>query len=460
MAGAPESNTRSSTKRRSASPVQHSCAKEISREARQPANATRENDWTNDMPLSSFDSSILSFSQPTPSANMPPWAIQLMEDTALFRRKLDQQEQEFKEHKEELENMRALIAENKELRTALATANARIAELERVARPSVTPIGNTNPMEVDARQDLMGSRHAPTEEEWEDGRLEREKQRAEKDKQRQEQQRRKDERMQRQFDLLERKQQNQQQPQKEEQQRSQGGAPSYASVTSRRLPPKKRTVNKLTGTPSEKQVQWAQRVFAPSKETSTEYTIVYMSSPRKTLHSEIRRALRLLGVAHERVIDVHFPAHGVVGLLVNKTYEQDLRTLLQKAKVKTNDDFNPISESAIGDAKWRAKSVEERVAFAKLLYQERILGICLRMPKTHLGFAILRHFNQLTEDDHHHVGDAYLAKFQEQHPKPARQPRPILVSTQDARQLLGVDLGTRVDKEDAEMEDQSSAPAV
>ncbi|KAI8139797.1 hypothetical protein BJV82DRAFT_543745 [Fennellomyces sp. T-0311] len=157
-----------------------------------------------------------------------------------------------------------------------------------------------------------------------------------------------------------------------------------------------------------------------------------MASPRRTLHSEIRRALRLLGVAQERVIDVHFPAHGVVRLLINKSYEQDLRTLLKTAKVKTNDEFNPISESTIGDTKWRENSVEERTTYAKLLYQERILAICLRMHKSHLGFAILRYFNKLEESDHHYIGDAYLAKFEEKHPKPARHPRPMLVSTEDS----------------------------
>lgn len=415
------------------------------REDRQQGDTTRGLDWADELPPSSFDSSILSFSQPTPTSDLPPWALQMREEAALFRRRFDQLEQINRENQAELEHLRTLVTENNELRSALDTANARIAELEQAARSPNTPLANPKAMEVDARQDLMGSMHAPPEDEWEAGREAREKQREAQDKQRQEQQKRKDQRMQRQFDLIEQK------PQRQQHHQHAPAEPSYARITSRNLPPKKRTVTTLSRPPSEKQVQWAQRVFAPSTDARTEYTIVYMTSPRKTLHSEIRRALRLLGVAHERVIDVHFPAHGVVGLLVNKSYEQDLRTLLSKAKVKTNDDFNPTSASTIGDAKWREKSLEERTAYAKLLYQERILAMCIRMPKPHLGLAILRHFNRLAKDDQHHIDEAYLEKFQEKYPKPARHPRPVLVSTQDALQLLGADLGRATDKEDSDM---------
>ena len=183
---------------------------------------------------------------------------------------------------------------------------------------------------------------------------------------------------------------------------------------------------------------------------------MYMTSPRRTSHSEIRQALRLLGVAPEWVIDVHFPAHGIVGLLIHKSFKQDLCTTLKTAKVMIKEDFNPISETTIGDPKWRTKSVEERTTYAKLLYQERILAMCLRRPKPYLGFAILRHFNSLAASDPHHIGDAYLANFREKHPKPASHSRPVLVSMEDTRQLLGDNMGARITTEDTLMHENDN----
>ena len=96
--------------------------------------------------------------------------------------------------------------------------------------------------------------------------------------------------MQRKVDLLEQRQQCNQ-----HQQFTPQAANSYASIASRNLPPKKLAVQKTTcRLSSDRQVQWDQSVFTPVDNTSPEYTIVYTTSPRRTKHSEIRRAFRLI----------------------------------------------------------------------------------------------------------------------------------------------------------------------
>ena len=117
-------------------------------------------------------------------------------------------------------------------------------------------------------------------------------------------------------------------------------------------------------------------------------------------------------VAQEWVIDVHFPAHEIGGFLIIRLYKQDHCIILKTAKVKTKEDFNLIF--GINDwrfTKWREKLVEERTTYARLLCQERILAMCLRMPKPYLGFAILQYFNNLAENDTHHIGNDYLDKI-------------------------------------------------
>ncbi|KAI9477058.1 hypothetical protein BDB00DRAFT_745070, partial [Zychaea mexicana] len=111
-----------------------------------------------------------------------------------------------------------------------------------------------------------------------------------------------------------------------------------------------------------------------SASDNTAYTVIYMPSPRRTLHSEIRRALRLLRAAQERVIDIHFPAHSVVGLLIHSSYERELRELLTQAKLTPKDNFNPIAASTIGDPTLLRDMTEtEHEKEAKTLYQERML---------------------------------------------------------------------------------------
>ena len=279
--------------------------------------------------------------------------------------------------------------------------------------------------------------HALSEEEWK-------KNKAENDARKQLQQKQDEQRQMKQFHKLDHQQkqqqrqqqqrQQQQQKQRQQQQQQPASSLSYATMTGKNLSPKKKNA---AHPPSPKLVNWAQRLLTPATDSSA-YTFVYMGSPRRTLHSEIRKALRLVDVAPERVIDIQFPAHGTVGLLIHSSYEKELRELLAQAKLTPKDGFNPIAATTIGDPTLLAKlSEEERSTEARKLYQERMLAICSRMPKKHLGIAILRHFSSLPQDDHHHIGQEYWDKFQAQHPKPVTRRRNFQLTTQeDAHNLL------------------------
>ncbi|KAI7848563.1 hypothetical protein BDC45DRAFT_574711 [Circinella umbellata] len=100
--------------------------------------------------------------------------------------------------------------------------------------------------------------------------------------------------------------------------------------------------------------------------------------------SEIHHALRLVGIAQERVIDVHFPAHSTVGLLIHSSYEKELRELLSQARLQTKDDFDPTAASTIGDPILLAKlTEEERANEAQKLYQELVLAAKSQQCRTH-----------------------------------------------------------------------------
>ncbi|KAI8137628.1 hypothetical protein BJV82DRAFT_674567 [Fennellomyces sp. T-0311] len=388
-----------------------------------------------------------------------------------------QNEALLKKHDELIQLNEELGRRNAILEQELMHARQRINELESqkpqsMSTPSKKDATDTPETDDELLTGTCESIHMVPTEEWEERKLEIADAKAKLE-------RRKEEKLQQQLKKLEQQERLQKRQHAPKEQNK--ASPSYAKVTSRNITPKKKTIKP----PPEKLINWAHRILQPAT-ANTAYTLVYMPSPRRTLHSEIRRALQnlgtynmsgleaasdiktssvvhspyfrpryfkpALGVAQERIIDVHFPAHGIVGLLIHVSYEKDLRELLKKAKLTPKDDFSPVSASTIGDPKSLAtKTEEERATEAKKLYQERTLGMCLRMPKKHLGIAILRLFTSLPAEHNHHIGLEYWERFQKENPQPVHRQRQLVTSADEARKLLS---GEKVDngKESEPME--------
>ncbi|KAG2223177.1 hypothetical protein INT45_011523 [Circinella minor] len=354
--------------------------------------------------LSNF-SSLISFpsQDKLDLSNAPPWAHILDRRQKEMAQTMAAQETELKSQQGKLKLFQKLIDENHALKSQLAEANAQIRTLKSQQQLNVTPEDTANNL---PDQDILltgtcESQHALSTEEWEKRKLEI--------KTKKNLQQKNDEAQQlKQFHQLD-------QHQMQRNQRSKATPTSYVKITGKNLPAKKKTISQP---PTEKMINWAHHLLTPATDNTT-YTFVYMGSPRRTLHSEIRKALRLVGIAQERVIDIQFPAHGVVGLLIHSSYEKELRDLLHQAKLSPKDDFNPISATTIGDPTLLTNLTKvERAKEAKTIYQERMFTMCSRMPKKHLGIAILRHFTSLPSNDTHYINTEYWTRFQEKHPKP------------------------------------------
>ncbi|KAI7857530.1 hypothetical protein BDC45DRAFT_566507 [Circinella umbellata] len=331
-------------------------------------------------------------------------------------------EEELKTFANILEENQQLHEANKQLKFELEKAHAEISALKiGPQNPVEITINDSDMLEVEAITTTKDSIHALSEAAWSKRRAEIEKNRnlvaADKEKQLQKQLHQLNSQQPRHKQPKNHQQeQMQRQQQKHRQHQTVSSPTSYATVTSKHLPLKKRNVRP----PTEKMINWAHRLLQPATD-NTAYTIVYIPSPRRTLYSEIRRALSLVGIAQEQVIDIQFPARGTVGLLIHTSYEKELRELLAQAKLHTKDEFNPISATIIGDPTLLAKLTEdERATAARKIYQERMFNLCMRLPKKHLQVAILRHFTTLPSDNNHHLDVSYWTKFQEAHPKPTR----------------------------------------
>ncbi|KAI8142338.1 hypothetical protein BJV82DRAFT_669995 [Fennellomyces sp. T-0311] len=207
-------------------------AKQHQQQQQQPTD-----DWANDLPSVSFNSSQVGLTQSPVPNELERFIVEFNGRAAELEKRMFEQEKAARaqadtivQQNEKLDRMADLIKENQVLRStlehtelALQDAMDRIAELEKGAQQVATPVGGTTVaavpeggMEVDTREDSMGSRHAPTEAEWERGRPKREKQQAAANKQRQQrqqQQQQQQQQMERLFDQIEQQPPLQQQQQ-------------------------------------------------------------------------------------------------------------------------------------------------------------------------------------------------------------------------------------------------------
>ncbi|KAJ8651270.1 hypothetical protein O0I10_013249 [Lichtheimia ornata] len=221
---------------------------------------------------------------------------------------------------------------------------------------------------------------------------------------------------------------------------------SYASIAKKNSTRTQRRKQRLDN-PTDGMIAWAMRKFT-SNTTETmdgnqrvpqraRYGIVYLKSPQRTSHGEARRALAIFKIPQARIIDVHFPIRGIIGLLIHADFKAELLDLLKQAKVNPVD-FTPTAAATIINPEYADYTNEQRAAKAKELYSNRMLRACARLPKAYLGAAILRHFVSLAEDDPHHMDAIAEKQFQIMRPRLTRRERAAIVipPIEEARRLL------------------------
>ena len=84
---------------------------------------------------------------------------------------------------------------------------------------------------------------------------------------------------------------------------------------------------------------------APRTMSDTEngYEYIYMHRSRAVDRKEIRQRFAILGITTSRILDITFPAHSVMGLLVHKEFIPALRTIIiDECELSLIDDFDPL----------------------------------------------------------------------------------------------------------------------
>ncbi|GAA5796394.1 hypothetical protein HPULCUR_001765 [Helicostylum pulchrum] len=82
------------------------------------------------------------------------------------------------------------------------------------------------------------------------------------------------------------------------------------------------------------------------------YEYVYIYRKHAMTRKDIRHRFGLLGVTTARVIDINFPAHSIVGILIHKEYKPNFKAVLDECKIPTIDNFDPTAGANIAEPKY------------------------------------------------------------------------------------------------------------
>ena len=161
---------------------------------------------------------------------------------------------------------------------------------------------------------------------------------------------------------------------------------SYATVAA---------TNSTKPTPSRRQTkpipfERAARLFTAPSPTHG-FKFVYLPQKGRASMGQIRKSLTSIKVNNARVLDVHFPARNICGLLIHTDFEQTLLDALQVAGIKPINNFFPEDPAILSDPALKSLSLEEKTEIVTDIHHNRCMRITSRAPK-HVQAALAYHF--------------------------------------------------------------------
>ncbi|KAK4510882.1 uncharacterized protein ATC70_004659 [Mucor velutinosus] len=96
------------------------------------------------------------------------------------------------------------------------------------------------------------------------------------------------------------------------------------------------------------------------------YQYVYLGRSGKIQRSEVRATLRKVGVDTGRVLDICFPASGVIGVLVHIQYVDTFLAYMHKCEAELIENFEPLDPKHIADPQYANLAIADR---EQLIYE-------------------------------------------------------------------------------------------
>ncbi|KAI8046998.1 uncharacterized protein B0P05DRAFT_482171 [Gilbertella persicaria] len=148
-----------------------------------------------------------------------------------------------------------------------------------------------------------------------------------------------------------------------------------------------------------KRVAAARAFVSPAAKGPQGFTYVYLGRSRKINRSEVRSRLRRSGVDTGRILDISFPASGVLGLLMHVQYVEQFTATMQKVGAELIGGFDPLDPKHLADPKFAALSVDDRAQQMHSLVHDRALDTLSFVRPVVVG-PLARSFMELGWIDH------------------------------------------------------------
>lgn len=130
----------------------------------------------------------------------------------------------------------------------------------------------------------------------------------------------------------------------------------------------------------------AARLFkTPESRGPQGFQYVYIGRSRKILRSEVRSRLRRAGVDTGRILDICFPASGVLGLLLHVQYVPEFTEIMKKVGADIVDNFEPTDPKNLADPKFLNDSEEQRANQMLHIVHERALDTLQHLSPLQVG---------------------------------------------------------------------------
>lgn len=147
--------------------------------------------------------------------------------------------------------------------------------------------------------------------------------------------------------------------------------------------------------PSLKKRLAAGRVFRSREDRGPQgYSYVYVGRTYKISRGEVRKNLRQAGVDLGRILDICFPASGVIGLLVHVQYEAELVEIMKQAQATVSTEFDPTDVKHLADPKYDSLSLDAREFEMSSIIRNRCLQTLEHLRPVQVA-SVARYFNSL-----------------------------------------------------------------
>jgi hypothetical protein len=141
--------------------------------------------------------------------------------------------------------------------------------------------------------------------------------------------------------------------------------------------------------PARRNIASIVRTFAaPSAAQGFQY--IYVPTNKRCPIKEMRYRLQRLGLGRGRIVDVHYPDHNVVAILVHNDYATEAREILSN-KVPLLNDFDPLDQSILRDIKYKDMDTAARQNQLNAIHHGRCISTIsyLKFP---IKVAVAREF--------------------------------------------------------------------